>query len=182
MKKLLPLILIAFSISAFGQTKPKMIRVEGPPPKPVASYDKFNDRTTVESAELRPEITNDYAILLPRFSAQITLVYAGQQMRRDQDDALLVIRTASKDWMFLRNNDAIIIADNRKIYLGQASRSGRVFTGGVSESLGYRLNIADMTALAKASSVELQVGIVQAKVKDADLVVFKDILAAATKD
>jgi hypothetical protein len=122
-----------------------------------ARYDKFKDVTYLSTEAIK---------LGPR----VTMVVKGVQ-EKGAISPYLVVYSGSRSWMFLRSRGLIFLADNERIDLGDGSHDGKVSTGtystgGVRETIIYRIDRAHLEKLANAASVEVKLGYLETKVED----------------
>jgi hypothetical protein len=132
------------SPSALAQKKRKGSEAEF-----TSTYNRFEDRTTVSSGWIRIDMS---MVFLCGFH------YPGERMDKPVDGAVIQFGSVTREWTFLRDNEAIILADGERIALGGAKHSGKVGHGDVTEMLTYSISRNDLAKIAVAHQAEIQIG------------------------
>lgn len=117
-------------------------------------YDKFKNLTRV-SGKSWEYVNADKGRPL---RVNLYVFFKGEKQTGEADAAMLVFRSASSDWEYLKNNLLIILVDGARLDIGRAIRDSSIGKNGVTETLMYAMPFADAQRLADASKVEVQIG------------------------
>lgn len=145
------LLVLVLSIASFAQS---------------VNYDKFDDKTTISGERVRVA-----GILM-------------QPQAVEKDNKLyyfLTFRSASNEWRFLRSRTLIFLADGERINLGEGQREGKIERRGVTERLLYSLTKDELTKLANSASLEMRLGMVEAKLDEREKKGMKELLGYGVK-
>lgn len=180
MKKLLPLLLLICSVSAFGQAtidelkaKAKKAKLDG---EMHFGYDKFRDQGFVISKPRN--IVGDWEGVGAIMSsggygrsgvARVIMVaiesrFAGKQLAETPNKFLLVFDTMNAEHMFLKGSRKLyMLFDNERLELDALGHDSDVkggFMSGprVEEKLVYELTRDQVEQIAKAAKVEVMIG------------------------
>ncbi len=96
----------------------------------------------------------------------IAYLYADSDQKGRESMYLVGIESESRDFKFLKFNDLTVTADNQKIVIGKALRSGRETDFGVKELLSYKITRAVFTKIANAKNLQFKVGNYSGKVPE----------------
>lgn len=88
----------------------------------------------------------------------VYLYYDGNENKGRQNVYLVGIISQSQDFKFLKYNDLVVTADNRKIVIGKATRIARRNEIGVVEGLEYQIKKSAFTEIANAKKLKIKVG------------------------
>lgn len=96
----------------------------------------------------------------------IAYLYADSEQKGRESIYLVGVESESRDFKFLKLNDLTITADNQKIVVGKAVRSGRQTNLGVKELLSYKITRAVFNKIAGAKNLQFKVGNYSGKVPE----------------
>ena len=120
-----------------------------PPPAVTREYDRFEDQTVTKTRELSLDGLLDfwaYAIRPGKLTSPPDFVY-------------FLFTSTSTGWTYLHSHDVIFLADGKQIRASWTNHQGAVVRAGVVETVSAQVSFTDLALLAKASLVELRLGI-----------------------
>lgn len=156
-------LLLTFALSVFLQSNL------------TTKYDRFREETSVSTG-------TEYVDMKSAGRLEVVAYFSHKGAGKSSDGLLigLAFYSSSAHWRFLRDNRLIAIVDGERVDFGDPvvkdSRLGRRV--GVVESLAFDLERADLSKLASASRVEMQLGTVEFKLKDSFLRKLKELATA----
>lgn len=126
-------------------------------------YDKFKNLTTVRGKDTdRLKPSNRFTGPPPTFN--VYGFYSGEQPKASFGYVLLVFRSRSRDWQFLKQNNLVLLLDGTdRVWLGNAVADRNVRWSNVTEQLAYKLKLADAEKVVRAGTVELKLGTLESK-------------------
>jgi hypothetical protein len=171
--KLIPLyLIIGFALSAQAQN----IK---------STYDKFKDQTTVftDGSRVRASKTSRIKTALGlRFFGYFR--HPAQALKQNNDTFVLRFEYTGREWGFLKNNGLILILDGKeRIDLGKPLHNGELAAGryaGVNETMIYPISREELTKLASAEQVEMQLGSFEGEMDKRAIGLMKNLLKAGT--
>ncbi|HEY8562832.1 MAG TPA: hypothetical protein VIL74_20810 [Pyrinomonadaceae bacterium] len=177
MKTIIPLLLILFCISGFGQTSKRTVEALQNQAKTFKksdkyqiTYDKFKDITIVQ--------TEKY--LIPYFGVNVAFSFPGKEMS-ERPEAVALVYTAygQRDWRYLKDSNLILLIDNERADLGQGVRDSGFASGMFGETmtkekLVYKLSLDTLEKMSKAKSIEFQIAKDEGKFNSAMLEMCKN--------
>jgi hypothetical protein len=143
-----------------------------------SEYDRFNDRTTYETPEIRiiaPSFFDDFMNIE---SHSVTLK---ANFRCDgQSDCLpnnivFTFSSQSKNWQYLYSRNLIMIFDGQRHDLGELERVSLVGRGNVFESLIFVMNLETFFEFVEAENIELRLGTDEVELNRSDLGIFRNM-------
>lgn len=153
MKKLLPIIILLFAVSAFGQTtRENGIEV---------AYDKFKDVTNVRLIEIGGPLS-----MLTSFS------YGGQILTKDAEQFYLFFSGSRCSGFCFNDAALILLIDGERVHGG--------YRKGLGDSTIYSIDRDMIKRLADAKLVEYQVGRFEGKWEAKTIAKFKTLLDLGT--
>lgn len=162
MKKLLPLIILIFAVSAFGQKLPKDI---------VAEYNKFDDRTEVSYTAYWIPASRNRTV-----SVMVTFTHDGKTLGTDISGFWFsVFGECRTSYCFDRDDELVFLLDGERLKV-EAKPVIRI----ADDSTGFEMTRAEFAKLAAAKAVEFKVGHFQVTLKPKEIANFKTMLDLGT--
>jgi hypothetical protein len=127
-------------------------------------YDKFKDLSFVSSESVR----------VGAVTMTAKAMHKGE--KPEKVDYYLTFRSSSRSWRFLYDRDLTFLVDGTRLQLGKGDRNSNILSGRVTETLIYTISRGDLEKLVGAASVEMQLGLVEAKLDDKDKKGLREIL------
>lgn len=125
-------------------------------------YDRIPDRTTLSVDLGRVEGTAISGLELAFY-----YVYPGK--RRPSDGAVLfMFHRSGKDWLYLNYRELTLLVDGARVR-GEPSHSGKVFIGGVSETMPVIMKATTLLDIAGVKDFEGKLGHTEFKLSDAQM-------------
>lgn len=120
------------------------------------AYDEFRDRTDITLQSVEIVWKTRYGA--PTLHMLATASYAGHAPVRPTT-VLLVFRSHSGRWRFLRSHDLTVLADGVRLGPWTTEHDGDVLGGrSVSETISAEIRIEDLEAMAGAETVRFRIG------------------------
>lgn len=172
LKTLFLVILFAlFCASAFGQAKPEKIDV---------TYDRFKDRTTVETDYMRVA-GSDWNSNPLEIAARFT--YPGKTVSKPQY-VILFFYSATKTWRFKTAPTLIALVDGESLDLGRATLTDQdihtdTYSVSVREYLAAVIPFDTFLKIKNARTVEMQLGTTEFRLNEKVLVTFRELATRA---
>jgi len=187
MKTPLLFIILLLSAVTFGQTafETKLAGLHNKDAFTV-KYDKFDDKTqlTFKGGVVKNEKAYEpYALEMSGLA-----FFEGKAQTDNVQGFGLLFKSATSDWAFLRSNKLVLLLDDDiRIDLGDASRTSKVVTGAgyrsanVTEHLLYFPKYDQFALLAKAKKIEMKIGIFQGALEEKELALIRNFFVLGTK-
>ncbi len=146
------------------------------PGKIETSYDKFKDRTTVETNYMRVA-GSDWNSNPLEIAARLN--YPGQTPSKPRL-AILYFYSATKTWRFKTEPTVLLLVDGERVDLGKAVLMDQDihadrYSVSVREYLGVAVPFSTFEKIAGASSVEMQLGEIEFGLSDKVLATFREL-------
>jgi hypothetical protein len=139
-----------------------------------SEYNKFKDGTTFKVIAGNVLAEDDLTV-------KLELVYFCQGQERKPipptGKVFFHLVSDSKEWEFLKVNDLALVVDGERMPLKGDDHNREVMTGYVLEFLWYDLPVRNLLKLAKAQTVEGQVGIKEFELTPKQITAIKDYAA-----
>jgi hypothetical protein len=173
-------------ISAQKTAKPESV------PKPVKKpgyfsrarfethYDKFQDKTTVSFKPLPLTGGARLAFKGEMLSLMGAFQFKGKSLAQPVSAAELGFLSTSQDWLFLRDQHLIALVDGERVNLGVAMRDSDISLWQVKEVLVFDVSYETLSKIANGSSVEMQLGSREFKLKDNHLYTLRELASRMT--
>lgn len=161
MKKLLPLVLLILTAQAFGQKPPKGISVE---------YDKFNDKTTVETEIVAEWVSRSRAKWL---NINIGYSFAGSDLKASIDKfTFSLLANCGSTYCFHNYDEVIFLIDGERW-----KKTDPIYPGGIgTDYIVFEMTRAELERLAAAKVVEFKVASIERRIRSKDLPKIKTLL------
>lgn len=195
MKKLLPLLILVFTVSAFGQddldvlktlknldlrTINEKIAILPDKGNYTYEYDKFKDRSFVDFSDgviHRSKTSRNPAVSV---QMQTTFTFAGKELPETANRFTFIFRAPSyRGWNFLYDHSLTFLADGGRIPLGEGSRNSSISQN--QEWLYYTVLRSDLETLANAKTLEMQLGSFEASISEKQRRGLQNILKLSTR-
>jgi hypothetical protein len=171
--------LTCFTLHAVAQEAKAQTRQLQPPTKRAfkhkakieSKYDRFKDQTQVQL-----ETKRVMGGFLEDIKMGASFFYKGQKAM--PEDIILVFRSSTQDWRFLRETDRelIALADGERLPLGTLDRDSQVLSGGrVIEVMATDVPYEAFMTIVNAKKVEMKLGRYQFELKEEHLEALRDL-------
>lgn len=141
-----------------------------------SEYDKFKDSTRVFTQPLSLVGNEDDGRSLDYYvPTTIALVYrfTGQEQKGVIVNGYLEFDSHSKDWVYLRDHDLIILADGKRFLDNKVTHDGDVgrnsYSVSVSESMISGFPLEELKKISEAKEVLLRLGIREFRLTDTQI-------------
>ncbi|HEX2881395.1 MAG TPA: hypothetical protein VHO25_17825 [Polyangiaceae bacterium] len=147
MKPLILALLLLLAFPVYAQVKLK------------TKYDKFKDETSIS-------IPLQYVDMKSPGRLEAS-AYINYKAKGEQVIIGLGFFSSSRSWRFLGSPELNAIIDGERVGFGKpVSRDSEVVRYGVEESISYAITPDQLSKLARASTIEMQIGHVEFRLKD----------------
>lgn len=185
MKKLLPLLIIAFSISAFGQVTVDQLQAKAKEIKAkdiTFEYDKYKDRSVVATkpVNLIGGMEGGAAIVFGGAGTKTAVVlmlnavavFKGNSLAATPERFGLLFDSRSKGWLYEKGDrNLYVLYDDKRLELHPVGIDGDLHFGWMSrdtpvnEMLMFEISPADLAAVSQAKEVSIKLGEKPRKIK-----------------
>lgn len=183
-KSIICIIFIIFATSVFGQdvseglkTQIKTFKNKG---RFNVKYDKFEDKTTVV---YQGNVLNGTMSFMA--SGVMIQLHAAYGLRTNGEKPfkgfLLFFKTFGSNFAFLKNQTLFILADDKRIEMGEGSRDSNIGRGlfgetRINEIVAWEISEEQLEILGNAKSLEIKLGGKEFKIKDDDKEAFLNLI------
>jgi hypothetical protein len=188
--KILPILLIilAFSLSGFAQKTESQLKTEVKEFKNnrryIVKYDKFTDKTTVVYQGSVLGSTMSY--VASGTMIQLHAAYGFRAGDKPYEGYILYFKSSGKNWSFLKDQSLYVLADDKRIEMGDGKRDSDINRGifgeyRTSEFLGFEMSKEQLAELGNAKNLEIKLGGREFKIKDDDKQAFLNLIKLSDK-
>lgn len=147
-----------------------------PPSKNVrAAYDRFRDETRVIASALDLRVVKgDVA----NASVSIGVIYPGNEFAQPLAKVSFLITTRSTSWRYLQVRNLVVLADDRRIFMGELERAdSEPMLGGVQETVAWKPTLEMLRIIANAKKVEMALNYDELVLPDTSQYAIRDLLS-----
>lgn len=142
-------------------------------------YDKFKDETTIVS-ELASILNTKGKKDIFGPSVYVAVTFPG---KRPKGNAVfwLIFSDQGREWRYLKSHGLLLLADGKKIDLGNGKHDGDVSSGryagvSVSERIMFQIPIEDVRTVIGAKVVDFQLGTTEGSLHGKTIEAFRDLM------
>lgn len=145
-------------------------------------YDKFNDRTSVESPLRALKASKDSPGRIQILGIQGLFSFRGDKPDGNIDQFFLrfMAGSAGSSWNFIRDHRLRVLADDKIMPIADAKGEWQGGSAADREYVTYRIDRIGLEQMVNAKKLELQIGSFETSIGEKDRDILRQMLRAAT--